>query len=772
MYETAASLQDVCLNYICDNVEALCEVQTNLNDGRTSMVFRGDNADAAASAGEAPDIYFHSALSDQLLAGLSERNKLTDEVMTLFDPRVTSLKRVHMKDVQLTNRGLRMLKSHRITELKVTNLQTCTVNGLIGSLGEWTLLNLRALHVANCTFLDSAKVCVVVSLSKMRNLQILDVSNTEFNRHGLEIIAEDLPNLESVDISSTPVNDLSPLLKCKNRLKSLSMYNLRASHTADVVPVLCELHMLRHLDVSDDFSVQQFVNLQPVKFAVCDLLSAGAGDALPHLASLDISGKEGISDALLRGFVDAHPDLSFLGLALTDACEIPVLTEPKCKHMKVTGEATEGQILEALRRYSTRPVYVQKSLFHLFSITQVLGEPRKDVIEVILPAMKAHPGDLGVQMAATACLYNLSKGELGQKLHPSWLGRIVSLTMEAMHHFPNHQQLQKNALLTLCSDRILQDVNFDYFRCARLVMECLCGFEDSSMNRMSVAICSILAAKIPTEQTSQLGAKGSYMKKLLTIVREKKENGIADVTMRFTLSALWNLTDESPSTCDMFLNEGGLDLFLDVLRTYKDLGEEARTQVETKVLGLINNLAEVSSLRRNLMREDVLYAMRDSLKSQHIDVSYFAAGIISHLVTDGGDCWTCPNMTRQEMLQDLGDAVLGWEQPQGEMVAYRSFSPFFPLLTHFEAPQVQLWAVWAIQHVCSKNSGRYCPMLVSEQGSEMLVSLVRNPDTEANVKRLAQQVLDLVEQFSSKMNNNNTASAPSQNPPRASTEQS
>ena len=80
------------------------------------------------------------------------------------------------------------------------------------------------------------------------------------------------------------------------------------------------------------------------------------------------------------------------------------------------------------------------------------------LIQVILPAMRAHPKDLGVQMAATACLYNLSKGDLGSKIHPSWLGRIVALTMDAMLHFPNHQQLQKNALLTLCSDRILQDV--------------------------------------------------------------------------------------------------------------------------------------------------------------------------------------------------------------------------------------------------------------------------------------------------------------------------
>ena len=52
-----------------------------------------------------------------------------------------------------------------------------------------------------------------------------------------------------------------------------------------------------------------------------------------------------------------------------------------------------------------------------------------------------------------------------------------------METFPQHQQLQKNVLLTICSDRILQDVNFDKYRCAKLVLDCLCLWDDSSMNR-------------------------------------------------------------------------------------------------------------------------------------------------------------------------------------------------------------------------------------------------------------------------------------------------
>ena len=85
---------------------------------------------------------------------------------------------------------------------------------------------------------------------------------------------------------------------------------------------------------------------------------------------------------------------------------------------------------------------------------------------------------------------------------------------------------------------------------------------------MSVAICSILAAKISTEETSTLGSQSSYMKKLLSIVRGRMQDSLMDITMKFTLSALWNLTDESPKTCKVFLDERGMELFLDVLRTF------------------------------------------------------------------------------------------------------------------------------------------------------------------------------------------------------------
>lgn len=45
--------------------------------------------------------------------------------------------------------------------------------------------------------------------------------------------------------------------------------------------------------------------------------------------------------------------------------------------------------------------------------------------------------------------------------------------------------------------------------------------------------------------------------------------GTVDIMMKFTLSALWNLTDESPKTCSVFLSLGGMVLFMKVLAIFE-----------------------------------------------------------------------------------------------------------------------------------------------------------------------------------------------------------
>ena len=44
---------------------------------------------------------------------------------------------------------------------------------------------------------------------------------------------------------------------------------------------------------------------------------------------------------------------------------------------------------------------------------------------------------------------------------------------------------------------------------------------------------------------------------------------------------------------------------------------------------------------------------RKLLRSKHIEVSYFAAGIASHLISDGREAWSVQAFRRDELVQEL-----------------------------------------------------------------------------------------------------------------------
>lgn len=187
------------------------------------------------------------------------------------------------------------------------------------------------------------------------------------------------------------------------------------------------------------------------------------------------------------------------------------------------------------------------------------------------------------------------------------------------------------------------------------------------------------------------------------------------------------------------------------------------------------------------MRDDFLMLSKQLLRASQIDVSYFAAGIISHLASESIQKWLVVS-AKEDILKELvrgffkcekkyNDFFMCWylfsyvhffiylelifklpcnnnvnlfaegccftvgtargwngglqvwiclikgmssnycilfvihvcEKKKKDLstcnsIICRSFNPFFPLLRCFDCPAVQLWAVWAIQHVCTKNS--------------------------------------------------------------------
>ncbi|KAB5539730.1 hypothetical protein PHYPO_G00092540 [Pangasianodon hypophthalmus] len=707
-----ASLTDMCLSLVSSRLERFCVKQA---DG--SLCLRDL-------------VVFPQELADQLLCKMATEGLLNDSTVGIFrNSRQLRLRRACIRTARISAEAFeRALCLHRLLELDASRVNAdLTITDILRCLSaskaareSMQRLVLNGLSMSSLE--ESSGRC----FSSLQGLRALSVSNVDFYDSGLVDVCS-LPRLESLDISNTSVTNLTPLLSCKDRLRYLTMHQLKRLEMSSkqLLGVLSQLEGLQHLDISDDKQFMSDVAWQLLE----------TPGILPALVSLDLSGRKQVTDAAVRAFVEERPGMTFVGLLATDAGFSEFLSGEGT--LKVTGEANETQICEALRRYSEREGFVREALFHLFSLTHVMEKARPDILRLVALGMKNHPTILNVQLAASACVFNLTKQDLAFGMPVHLLGQVTQLLLEAMKTFPNHQQLQKNCLLSLCSDRILQEVPFNRFEAAKLVMQWLCNHEDQNMQRMAVAIISILAAKLSTEQTAQLGAELYIVKQLLHIVRQKTSQGTVDATLKFTLSALWNLTDESPTTCRHFIENQGLELFIRVLESFP-----SESSIQQKVLGLLNNIAEVGELHAELMVQGFLDHIRSLLHSPEVEVSYFAAGILAHLTSRGETVWTLDLSLRNTLLEQLHSAILKWPIPQCEMVAYRSFNPFFPLLECFQTPGVQLWAAWAMQHVCSKNAARYCSMLLEEGGLQHLEAVSSHPETHCDVRRLAESILD------------------------------
>jgi len=59
------------------------------------------------------------------------------------------------------------------------------------------------------------------------------------------------------------------------------------------------------------------------------------------------------------------------------------------------------------------------------------------------------------------------------------------------------------------------------------------------------------------------------LQQLLSIVQQKASLGVVDSTLKFALSALWNLTDETPTACLHFIQCQGLELYMELLEVHR-----------------------------------------------------------------------------------------------------------------------------------------------------------------------------------------------------------
>ena len=299
---------------------------------------------------------------------------------------------------------------------------------------------------------------------KFINLTSLNLSNTDIKNYCLDLIIDTFEKLDTLDISQCrSLSSFNSLGKLSTKLKSLNLYNcsFHMQLNPSIYQILFQFKSLEYLDISTDVHSP----IIDVEYDINQLLSEE--NCLINLKHLDLSGQKTIRSKCLEKFLLSHSNLQFLGFFLThekysnclfnstDLCysKTRVYTYDLQDFLSSTITETdyhryESNLIESLKRYNERAGFVQKILYYIFFLTRSYQSKNQILlIELILYTMSLHRNLQPVQMASTACIYNLTRTPLTEQINIRTLGKIIQEIIVVMELFPNQQQVKKFEIL-------------------------------------------------------------------------------------------------------------------------------------------------------------------------------------------------------------------------------------------------------------------------------------------------------------------------------------
>lgn len=737
------TLVDICFESVVNNLESICEC-----DPETQHLRLKENVSLPVE------------ICERLLIGcLGKGMHLNSRFMHIFSNlKATRLKRVKLRNTDIDDGGLKIFLQHRLIELEIASNRALTANSLrnISAYGS----ELVSLSISDSVELFPAPSFgyssfemnhidkgYIIFAPKLRKLCIRGLQN--LNPMFYTILLKPMERLTQLDLSNcSDLGDFKYVEHLTN-LTSLTLYNVNKLDV--IIDNICKLTTLKHLDVSQSKD-EQFRYEQP------NQLLATLVEHLSKLTSLDISGTNlagnGVADPNECGDRDIKCDipgltsrvgnpLHFLGLYEThhDAClrhDIPAKL--------IAGNSNEEQILIAALAYLERPDMLQKvlnELFHLFRFEscEFVGQ----ALHVVLKAMNRHLKERHIQISGSATLFYIVKGT-GAELHDvvRVKRKIIRTLLNGMCAHRHDDTMMRNGCLTLCQFKIPLDVVFDYERLVEILLHSVYGFQQESfVQRIGIYLLNSLACQVDGIQKVKLGELGA-INKMLWLIAERLDRGLCDDVLEVAWSTMWNVTDETPQNCQKFLENRGMEYFLKCLEKFPDKDELLRN-----MMGLLGNVAEVRSLRHYLMTPEYISVFSDLLDSisDGIEVSYNAAGVISHIASDGPESWNVKEPSREYVLDRMMQAIDRWDLSSQRNINYRSFDPILHLVRVYDTPECQQWAVWALANLTKVYSGKYCQLVENEGGLTLLQELIEHPSPPYSVKQLASIVIENCRQF-------------------------
>ncbi|KAE9421107.1 hypothetical protein Angca_005735, partial [Angiostrongylus cantonensis] len=417
--------------------------------------------------------------------------------------------------------------------------------------------------------------------------------------------------------------------------------------------------------------------------------------------------------------------------------------EIPAKH--ISGDANEDQVIMALQMYKDRAGLLQSVLNESYQLYRFGNSNplvrHTEALHLVLTAMQNHLEDSTLQIAGSASLFYIIRKV---SMNRDTKKRVVSALLSGMETHMEEQVMVRNCCLSLCQFEIPQEILFDYSRLAILLVTVLQHHNaDNLTQRIVVFLLNSMACHVEGDQKVQVGSFGA-IEMILDQIRRKLGTNVCDDVMEVGWSFLWNITDETPVNCERFLKADGLLLFHKCFDAFRNERELVRN-----MMGLIGNIAEVDSLRSQLMNDDyvkIFSALLD-LVEDSIEISYNSAGVLAHMVSDGEDAWSNLTIKREQVMASIVKATETWRLDTRRFINYRSFRPILRLLPLWHAYASQHWAVWALANLTTTDGGKYCSYVADEGGIPLLKQLVYDVRTTEPVRRLALMVLSNIENW-------------------------
>ncbi|CAB0001000.1 unnamed protein product, partial [Nesidiocoris tenuis] len=175
--------------------------------------------------------------------------------------------------------------------------------------------------------------------------------------------------------------------------------------------------------------------------------------------------------------------------------------------------------------------------------------------------------------------------------------------------------------------------------------------------------------------------------RMLMIIKDRLKRKVCDDVLEVAWSTLWNVTDETAINCQRFLDSHGMKFFLECL-----------------------------------------------------SVSYNAAGVLSHMASDGEEAWKA-DTPREIVLHRMVDNIERWSLNSDRNINYRSFEPILHLAQVYHTPECQHWAIWALANLTTVYPEKYCTLVEAEGGLKILGEVVDDPRPYSRIKELATIVI-------------------------------